>query len=106
MKRHVSWQFGASSSLRAMKLKARKSFFHDRPLIARREISLANELKTTPIPVEKLSAALGGKFLEMARATSAVRYRELHGFTFGDSRRVIHADLGRGTEVFVMGVPA
>jgi hypothetical protein len=42
----------------------------------------------------------------MARETSAVRYRELHGFTFGDSRRVIRADLGRGTEAFVMGVPA
>jgi hypothetical protein len=35
-----------------------------------------------------------------------VRYRELHGFTFGDARRVIKADIGRGTVVYVMGVPA
>jgi hypothetical protein len=41
----------------------------------------------------------------MARETSAVRYRELHGFTFGDSRRVLKADLRRGVEVFVFGVP-
>lgn len=75
-------------------------------MIARREISLANELKAPPIPLEKLSPAAGEKILEMARETSAVRYRELHGFTFGDSRRVIRADLGRGTEAFVMGVPA
>src|SRR6266404_2813749 len=106
LKIHVRWQFGVRVSRTRMKLTTRRSFFHDRPLIARREISLANELKATPIPVERLSPALGGKILEMARATSAVRYRELHGFTFGDSRRVLRADLGRSTEAFVMGVPA
>src|SRR5258707_10994235 len=88
-----------------MKLPARKIFFHNRPLIARREVSLADELKSPPIPVEKLSRALGEKILEMARETSAVRYRELHGFTFGDPRRVLKADLGRGVEAFVLGVP-
>jgi hypothetical protein len=88
-----------------MKLPTRKIFFHDRPLISRREISLADELNSPPIPVAKLSPVLGAKILEMARQTSAVRYRELHGFTFGDSRRVLKADLGRGTEAFVLGVP-
>jgi len=102
----VRWQFGVRASRTAMKLPARKVFFHDRPLIVRREISLAEELKSPPIPVEKLSPALGEKILQMARETSAVRYRELHGFTFGDSRRMFRADLGRGTEAFVMGVPA
>src|SRR5258706_202149 len=106
LKIHVHWAFGARASRTGMKLPERKVFFHDRPLIARREISLADELKSAPIPVEKLSAALGDRMLEMARETSAVRYRELHGFTFGDSRRMLRADLGRGTEAFVMGVPA
>jgi hypothetical protein len=106
LKIHVRWQFGVRASRTAMKLPARKHFFHNRPLIARREISLADELKSPPITVAKLSPALGEKILEMARETSAVRYRELHGFTFGDSRRVLKADLGRGTEAFVMGVPA
>src|SRR6266436_121056 len=106
LKIHVRWQFGVRISRTRMKLTTRSSFFHDRPLIARRAISLANELKATPIPVERLSRALGEKILEMARETSAVRYRELHGFTFGDSRRVLRADLGRNTEAFVMGVPA
>src|SRR5258706_6503881 len=89
-----------------MKLPGRKMFFHERPLIARREISLAAELNSPPIPVEKLSRLSGEKILEMARETSAVRYRELHGFTFGDPRRVLRADLGRGAEAFVIGVPA
>jgi hypothetical protein len=75
-------------------------------LIARREISLAAELNSPPIPVEKLSRASGEEILAMARETSAVRYRELHGFTFGDPSRVLRADLGRGTEAFVIGVPA
>jgi hypothetical protein len=105
LKIHVRWQFGVRASRTAMKLPARKLFFHNRPLIARREVSLADELKSPPIPVEKLSPAMGEKILELARETSAVRYRELHGFTFGDSRRVLRADLGRGTEAFILGVP-
>lgn len=106
LKIHVRWQFGFGISRTGMKLPGRRTgFYHDRPLIARREISLAAELTAPPIPVEKLSPALGEKVLDMARETSAVRYRELHGFTFGDSRRMLKADLGRGTEAFVVGVP-
>lgn len=105
LKIYVRWQFGARASRTAMKLTTRKVFFHDRPLIARREVSLVDELNAPPISVEKLSPTVGEKILEMARETSAVRYRELHGFTFGDSRRVLKADLGRGIEAFVLGVP-
>jgi len=106
LKIHVRWEFGVRVSRTGMSLPTRKVFFHDRPLIQRREISLAGELNSSQIPLAKLSPAGGEKIIELARATSAVRYRELHGFTFGDSRRVLRADLGRGTEVFVMGVPA
>src|SRR5437588_5062893 len=48
---------------------------------------------------------MGERILNLARETSAVRYRELHGFTYGDSRRMLKASLGRGVEVFVTGVP-
>ena len=106
LKIHVRWQFGWRAARTRMKLPGRRIFFHDTPLIPRREISLATELASPPIPVEKLSPVEGEKILDLARETSAVRYRELHGFTFGDSRRVLKADLGRGTEAFVMGVPA
>jgi len=106
LKIHVRWQFGFRVSRTGMKLPGRRTgFYHDRPLIARRDVSLPAELASPPIPVEKLSPALGEKILDMARETSAVRYRELHGFTFGDSRRVLKADLGRGTLAFVVGVP-
>jgi len=105
LKLHVTWRFGVRPSRTGMKLPSRKIFFHDQPLIQRREISLAAELSSPPIAVEKVSTTMGEKILNLARETSAVRYRELHGFTYGDSRRVLKASLGRGTEGFVIGVP-
>ena len=105
LKLHVSWQFGWRSSRTGMRLPARKTFFHDEPLIKRRDVSLVDELNSPAIPVKKLSRAEGEKALDLARETSAVRYRELHGFTYGDPSRVVKADLGRGTEAFFAGVP-
>src|SRR5713226_821372 len=105
LKLHVIWKFSVRASRTGMKLPARKIFFHRVPLIQRRDVSLIKELASSPIPIERLSRATGEKILDLARETSAVRYRELHGFTCGDSRRVLKADLGRGTEAFVLGVP-
>jgi len=105
LKIHVRWRFGARVSRSSVKLPVRRTFFHASPLIPRREISLTAELSSPPIPVRRLSTAQGAAILDLARTTSAVRYRELHGFTFGDARRVLKADLGRGTEAFVFGVP-
>jgi hypothetical protein len=34
-----------------------------------------------------------------------VRYRELYGFTHGDARKVYQTNLGRGVDVFIVGVP-
>jgi hypothetical protein len=106
LKLHVDWKFGLPVSRTGMKISVRRVFYHDRPLIQRREISLATELSSAPIPVEGISSSEGEKILDLARATSAVRYRELHGFTYGDPGRVLRARIGRGTEVFVMGVSA
>jgi hypothetical protein len=105
LKLHVIWKFGVRASRTGMKLPARKVFFHRAPLIQRREVSLIKELGSLPIPIERLSRAAGEKILDLARETSAVRYRELHGFTYGDPRRVLKATLGRGTEAFVLAVP-
>jgi hypothetical protein len=106
LKLHVTWRFRAQVSRTLMRRPIRKAFIHDQPLIQRREISLVRELSSPAIPIERLSPLKGEKILDFARATSAVRYRELHGFTFGDPRRVLRADLGRGTEAFVTGLTA
>ena len=106
LKLTVRWELEDSRATRTrMKRAARKIFYHDGPLIARREVSLAAEFAAPPIPTKKLSRAAGAAVLDLARETSTVRYRELYGFTHGDAGRVTSASLGRGVEVFVVGVP-
>jgi hypothetical protein len=105
LKLHVTWRYGNRSSRTGLRLASAKPFVHNSPLIARRDISLQHELLSAPIPIERISRSQGEKIIDLARETSAVRYRELHGFTFGDARRVIKADFGRGTVVYVVGVP-
>jgi hypothetical protein len=83
----------------------RRTFYHDGPLVRRADVSLATELQSPALALEKLNRHRGEKILDFARETSAMRYRELHGFTFGDPEHVVRADLGRGVEVFVCGVP-
>lgn len=104
----VRWELGDALSTRTNgRLPGRrKYFYHDAPLIRRADVSLAQELQSPALAVEKLSRAEGEKILDFARETSAMRYRELHGFTYGDPEHVVRADLGRGVEVFVSGVPA
>jgi hypothetical protein len=104
LKLHVIWKFRVRASRTGMKLPARKAFFHRTPLLQRRDISLIKQLVSPPIPIERLSRAAGERILDLARETSAVRYRELHGFTCGDPRRVLKASLGRGTDAFMLGV--
>ncbi len=103
----VRWQLGESHGTRTNgRLPwSRKRFFHDAPLIRRADVSLAAELEAPPLEIEKLSRVEGERLLDFARETSAMRYRELHGFTYGDAEHVYRADLGRGVEVFVCGVP-
>jgi hypothetical protein len=105
LKVHVNWKFAFRASRTGMIRSGRKVFFHPTPLIQRRDVSLVEELASPAISIERLSGGTGEKMLDLARETSAVRYRELHGFTYGDSRRVLTADLGRGTAAFVFGVP-
>jgi hypothetical protein len=104
----VRWQLGESHATRTNgRLPGRRKFFyHDAPLIRRADVSLAAELGSPAFAIEKLSRTGGERMLDFARETSAMRYRELHGFTYGDPAHVLRADLGRGAEVFVSGVPA
>jgi hypothetical protein len=104
----VRWELGDGGATRTNgRLPGRRKFFyHDAPLIRRAEVSLEAELESPAIATQRLSRADGEKVLDFARETSAMRYRELHGFTYGDPAHVVGAELGRGVEVFVSGVPA
>jgi hypothetical protein len=101
----VRWKLESASRTLTRLPGSRTIFYHDGPLIRRADVSLEAELASPKIAIEQLSRAAGEKMLDFARETSAMRYRELHGFTFGDPAHVIWAKLGRGVEVFVSGVP-
>ena len=79
-------------------------FYHPAPLLRRADVSLDAELKSPPLSITKLSRTRGEQILDLARDTSAMRFRELHGFTYGDPSNVYRVELGRGVEVFVSDV--
>jgi hypothetical protein len=104
-KLYVQWLPPYRASRTGMRVPPRKLFYHDGPLIQRREIDLNNELAQPSPPLHRLSAEEGEEVLDRAREASIVRYRELYGFTHGDPRYVYHVELGRGVEFFLMGLP-
>jgi hypothetical protein len=105
-KLYVKWTPGFNASRTGMRVVPRRPFYHDVPLIQRREVDLRKELAGPSPPLRKLSLKEGERAVDMARAASTVRYRELYNFTHGDAKHVYRAELGRGVELFVMGLPA
>ncbi|HLG98067.1 MAG TPA: hypothetical protein VKX49_17255 [Bryobacteraceae bacterium] len=103
----LRWNLGNSAVTRTnVRLPdSRPIFYHDGPLIRRSAVSLAAELESVPRRFEKLSRRRGQAMLDLFRATSATRYRELHGFTYGDPAHMLRVELGRGVEFYVAGVP-
>ena len=102
---YVRWIPSFRISRTGMKLPVRNIFYHRTPLIARRDISLAAELQAAPPPIKTLPPKHGAAILDLARATSTMRYRELYGFTHGDPTRVFQARLGRGVDLYVTSLP-
>jgi hypothetical protein len=82
----------------------RRFFYHTDPLVRRADVSLDAELKSPRLAIAKLSRKRGEQMLDLARDTSAMRFRELHGFTYGDRSEVYRVELGRGVVVFVSSV--
>jgi len=101
---YVRWTPGFNATRTGMRVAARRLFYHRKPLIQRRDVDLAKEI-VQPVTLRKLSEKQGEKALDMAREASTIRYRELYGFTHGDAKHVYHAELGRGVELFLMGLP-
>ncbi len=102
----VEWRLGRSAASRTnMRLPAGRIFHQRGPLVARREVSLAREVADAPpLPTRELSVRQGARILALARDAMATRMRELYGFTYGDPRRVIVADAGRGVRFFFSGI--
>lgn len=86
------------------RVRAAETFFHSSPLVLRREVSLDRELSSPPLPVRRLSRAEGARLLDLARESTALRYREYYGFTYGDPASVRSSKVGRGVEIFLVGL--
>ena len=102
---YVQWQPPYRATRTGLRAPARKMFYHRGPLIQRRDIDLNNEVAQRSPLLQKLSPHDGERALDRARDASTIRYRELYGFTHGDPKYVYHAELGRGVELFVAGLP-
>ncbi len=80
-------------------------YIHRVALLQRKDVSLAAELNSPDIPLEKLDPAEATEVLNQAREALAVRHRELYGTTRADANHVYRADVGRGVEMFIWGLP-
>ncbi len=104
LKLYVRWTPSYKATRTGMKLPVRDVYYHPQPLIQRRDISLRDELESPSPALKRLSAQEGQAILDMTRETSTMRYRELYGFTHGDAKRVFQGSIGRGVELFLIGV--
>ncbi len=101
----MRWELGDSPASRSRtRLPRRDIFYHHGSFIKRSEVSLEAEFAAPRIAVTKV--ARPRRIVDLITETSAVRYRELYGFTHPDEAHVYHADFGRGVDVYFWGVPA
>ena len=102
----VTWRLGNSDASRSrLRLGRRRLFFHREPLLRRRDVSLERELAAPPLAVRRLARPEAREVLDLILDTSAVRFRELYGFSFPDGNGVFHARAGRGVDIYFFGVP-
>ncbi len=102
----LRWELGDSSAARSRtRIPRRRIFYHTRPLLTRRDVSIEAEFATPEISVRRIPPRRARKLCDLILDTSAVRYRELYGFTHPDVNHFYHADLGRGVDIFFCGVP-
>lgn len=104
-KLYVRWTPTYRLTRTGMRLATSRVFYHRDALIQRRDVSLRSELESSPSSLKQLSPKQGEAILDMTRAASTVRYRELYGFTHGDPGRVFKTNPGRGVDVFIVGLP-
>jgi hypothetical protein len=105
LKLPIVWSLGNGPVTRSrMRRRAPETFFHSQPFIARRDVSLAEALARPALPIRRVSRREGREVVDLARGATALRYREYYGFTYADGAAVRAARVGRGVEIFFMGL--
>jgi hypothetical protein len=101
----IRWDLGDSNASRTNNRHVpRKVFYHKAPLIRRGEVSVADQI-AAPLRLQALSLERGQAIVNRCRKTSCVRYRELYGIAYGDPSNVVRAEVGRGVEIYLWGLP-
>ena len=101
----IAWELGDSPASRTrMRLPGPRPFFHDAPLLARRDVSLDRTFAQPRLELRRLSRREGARFCDRVREATAARYREFYTFTYADPTSVVSARPGRGVELFLVGV--
>ncbi len=102
----LTWRMGASRASRSrLRIPVRSLYLHSEPLLRRSDVSLAQELHAAPLPIRRLARPEARRILDLILDTSAMRYRELYGFSHPEETRVFHAAAGRGVDIYFFGVP-
>ncbi len=102
----LAWNVGSSPATRSHTRLPRASLYlHDAPLLKRSDVSIARAFSEPRLATELLSEREAQEILSTILDTSAVRYRELWGFSHPNLVRVHRADFGRGVEFYFFGVP-
>jgi hypothetical protein len=102
----IRWRLDDSVASRTHNRRRPKSiFYHREPLIRRNDVALA-EIIPAPLKLDRLSRRDGERVINHCRETTGVRYRELYGIAYGDPASVVRAEVGRGLELFLWGLPS
>jgi hypothetical protein len=102
----VRWDMSGSRASRTLSRKpVRQFYFHDEPLIQRRQVSLADEFAKPRLPIKLLPPREAEKTLDLVKEATGVRYRELYGTSNADPKWVAQANPGRGVEIYFWGLP-
>jgi len=102
----VRWHLGNSRVSRTLNWRrVQQVFYHQQPLLTRRDVSLKDELARRPPQLVRLSRKQGEAIIDLIREVMLVRYRELYGTTLGDPRSVVRADVGRGVCIYLWNLP-
>lgn len=101
----LTWTPAERYSRSRLRSPAGKLFLHREPLLKRADISLERELAREPLPITRLDRRQASRILDLIMATSAMRYRELYGFSHPEEGGVFHSAPGRGVDIYFFGVP-
>jgi hypothetical protein len=100
----IRWDLRETSASRTLaKVPLARVFFHRGPLVRYRG-PLSRLLPGPRVAVGLASSGESIALLDAARASVAVRYREIHGFNFADPADVLVADVGRGVRIAWFGL--